>query len=104
MKLGLLRAVAAIDLLNVLAVTGISRAHGGAAASGYAPAAVAVLLVHRNPLRRRVGRALCLAGLVPNTLLSVRASSGTRRSRALSGYVAAGGAVLGALYLHGLRD
>jgi hypothetical protein len=95
-----LRAVAAVDALNVAALTVVSRPHGAAAAAGYLPALIGTILVHRSPGHRRLARALCVAGLVPNTLGAVAAA---RASRPASIYVGVGGAVIGVGYLAALR-
>ncbi|GAA2074901.1 hypothetical protein GCM10009840_05810 [Pseudolysinimonas kribbensis] len=103
MDLLALRVVAAIDAANVLTLTAISPRHALAGAAGFAPAAAGVALVHLFPRRRRLARALCAAGLIPNTALSLSAAGGTRRSRCLALYVGVGGALLGAGYLAALR-
>ena len=99
MNLRLLRAVAIIDAVNVGALALVSPPHGLAGAAGYAPALAATVLVHLAPRRTGAARLLCWVGLVPNTVLAVRAAGASRRSRALSAYVAIGGALLGIGYL-----
>jgi len=101
--LGLLRAVAAFDAINVGAVAVLSRSHGAAAAAGYAPALIGTALVHRSDRHRRRARALCVLALLPNTLGAIAASDGARRSRLLSWYIGVGGALLGIGYLAALR-
>jgi hypothetical protein len=102
-NLPLLRAVAALDGANVLALTALSPAHGAAAAAGYAPAVVGTALAHLAPRYRAVARVLCTLGLIPNTIGAVTSRGPTRRSRALSLYVGIGGAVVGIGYLGALR-
>lgn len=104
MSLAALRAVAAVDALNVLALSVGSPRHAAAAASGYAPALAATLLLHADGRRRATARALCLGGLLPNTVGAVLTAGPRRRDRRLSWYVAIGGAVLGAGYLLAIRD
>jgi len=103
MRAGLLRAVAAMDGLNVGALLLLSPRHGFAAAAGYAPALVGVVLALRDPGRRRLARALAVAGLLPNTVGSFLVAEPDRRSRALALYVGVGGALLGVGYLAALR-
>jgi hypothetical protein len=98
-----MRVVAVVDAANVVALGILSPRHGLAAAAGYAPALCGTLLVHRSRSHRRLARALCVAGLVPNTALSAAAAGGGPRARTLSWYVGVGGAVLGIGYLLSLR-
>lgn len=105
MSFAALRAVALADALNVLVLTAVSPRHGGAAAAGYAPALAATALVHADPRRRGLARALCVGGLVPNTIGAVLAAARRgRHDRRLSGYVGVGGVILGVGYLLALRD
>ncbi len=104
MNLQALRAVAAIDALNVVALLLASPRHGAAAAAGYAPALTGTMLVHRSPRLRSTARALCVVGLIPDTALSLTSAGAGRRERMLSSYVAVGGALLGLGYLLALSN
>lgn len=105
MDLGVLRLVAAFDAVNVVGLTLLSRPHGRAAALGYAPALVGVALVSVHPAFRRLAIGLAVSALLPNTVLALRASDGSRRARRLSAYLAVGGGAIGVGYLGALtRD
>jgi hypothetical protein len=100
MNLTALRVVATVDAVNVAALAVISPPHGAAGGAGFLPALVGTLLVQRSPQRRRLARALCVVGLIPNTIGAVVAAPA---SRAASLYVGLGGAVIGVGYLAALR-